>query len=284
MRRDQDSVNPRTHPDVMMLAPDGAAHPYLYARVIGIFHVMAFRAGDDLEGNDDTEPELIHVLWVRWFDLDTRAPGGLKARRLPRLKWAALDDDAFGFVAPGQVLRAAHLIPAFAHGQSDAALPGYSVARHEDEDDTDWKYHYVGMYVQLHFYYLRMLIEHFYSFVDRDMFMRYYGGAVGHQHGGAGRSQLPEDLEPITELRGEAYGHEIDDEPDIGNSAAADTQDSDSEGEGSEDEADEDVDERETELAGEDDGDNDGDLGPEDGEVPMGEDEAELTWLGFAPM
>ena len=175
-------------------------------------------------------------------------------------------------------------MPAFAHGQSDAALPGCSVARHEDKDDTDWKYHYVGMYVQLHFYYLRMLIEHFYSFVDCDMFMRYYGGAVGHQYGGTGRLQPPGDPEPITELRSEAYGHEIDDKPDIGDSTAVDTQDSDSEREGSEDEACEDADEREEELAGEDDDDDNEALGLEDGEVPMGEDEEELTWLGFAPM
>ncbi|EJF55297.1 hypothetical protein DICSQDRAFT_74723, partial [Dichomitus squalens LYAD-421 SS1] len=149
MRRDQDSINPRTHPDIMMLAPEGAAHPYLYARVIGIFHVEAYLTGDSPDGADDTDPEVVHVLWVRWFDLDPRTPGGFKARRLPRLKWAALDDDAFGFISPDQVLRAANLMPAFAHGQSDSALPGYSVARREDEEDLDWIYHYVGMLVLL---------------------------------------------------------------------------------------------------------------------------------------
>lgn len=81
MHHDQDSVNLRTHPDIMMLASDGATHPYLYARVIGMFHVMVYRVGDDLKGKDDTEPGLIHVLWVQWFDLDTRAPGGFKACR-----------------------------------------------------------------------------------------------------------------------------------------------------------------------------------------------------------
>ena len=145
MRRDQDSINPRTHPNIMMLAPGDAKHPYLYARVIGIFHVQSYRAGNDLEGKDDTEPEPVHVLWVRWFDIDPLAPGGFRACRLPRLKWASLDDEAFGFISPAQVLRAAHLMPAFAHGQSDRALPGYSVACRENEDDIDWNYHYVGM-------------------------------------------------------------------------------------------------------------------------------------------
>ena len=47
MRRDQDSISLRTHPDIMILAPaepgDGASskHPYRYARVYGIFHVEA---------------------------------------------------------------------------------------------------------------------------------------------------------------------------------------------------------------------------------------------------
>ena len=45
MRQDQDSINPCTHPDIMMLSsedeglPDGTApHPYLYVWVIGIYH------------------------------------------------------------------------------------------------------------------------------------------------------------------------------------------------------------------------------------------------------
>ncbi|KAM5537746.1 hypothetical protein V8D89_008514, partial [Ganoderma adspersum] len=274
MRRDQDSVNPRTHPDIMMLVPDDATHPYLYARVIGMFHVMAYRTGDDLEGNDDTEPELIHVLWVRWFDLDPRAPGGFKARRLPRLRWASLDDDAFGFLSPAQVLRAVHLMPAFAHGQSDRALPGFSVARRDDEDDTDWDYHYVGI------------------FVDRDMLMRYRGGAVGHQHGKAGQPQPPPmGPEPIPEAAYDVDDDEGDDPPGIGGLAATvggfgrENDDSESGDDGSQEGGSKDRDDSEAEVqsSGEDDED-DGALGPEDGEVAMGEDEAELAELGFAPM
>ncbi|TBU36276.1 hypothetical protein BD309DRAFT_1073507, partial [Dichomitus squalens] len=259
MRRAQDSINPRTHPDIMMLAPEGSPHPYLYARVISIFHIEAFRAGDDLDGAGDTDMQTIQVLWVRWFDLDSSAPGGFKARRLPRLQWAALDDNAFGFVSPDQVLRAAHLMPAFAHGQSDSALPGYSIARQEDEDDLDWNRHYVGI------------------FADRDMFMRYYGGAVGHQRGDPGaRHAPPVAPEPINPLTGDLY----DDEPEEdGSHADADGVNSDGEdgeltgssGNNSEEDA-------ETEE------DDDDDLGPEDGEVELGEDERELAQAGFAPL
>ncbi|TBU21549.1 hypothetical protein BD311DRAFT_678089 [Dichomitus squalens] len=283
MRRDQDSINPRTHPDVMMLAPEGSPHPYLYARVIGIFHVDAYRAGESLDGSDDTDTEAIQVLWVRWFDLDPRAPGGFKARRLPRLKWAALDDDAFGFLSPNQVLRAAYLMPAFAHGQSDEALPGYSVARREEEEDVDWKFHYVGI------------------FADRDMFMRYYGGAVGHQLHHPGQPHpAPVAPEPITPLAGDAYADEGDEEHEDDASDIRDPLDDpqeqpqeahgEYEGQAGEysDDSEEDEEDGEYDDDGEytesEDSEDDTALGPEDGEIPMGHDDAELDRVGFAAM
>ncbi|KAI0363587.1 hypothetical protein BV20DRAFT_1031111 [Pilatotrama ljubarskyi] len=158
MRRQQDSINPSSHNDVMLLAPAGSSHPHLYARVLGIFHVNAYLAG---QGNE--EPTLLHILWVRWFNIDETAPWGLDACALPRLEFAPLDDDPFGFISPDQVLRSIHLIPAFAHGRSDVALPGYSLARSDNEEDEDWNFYYVGI------------------FSDRDIFMRFLGGGIGHQ-------------------------------------------------------------------------------------------------------
>lgn len=143
MRRDQDSLNPSSHSDIMVLAPPGSSHPYLYGHVLAIFHVNAYLAG---RGND--EPVCIHMLWIRWYNLDTTVPWGLDTCELPRLEFAPLDDNPFGFISPDQVLRAAHIIPAFHHRRTDAALPGYSVARSEDvdgADDEDWRYYYVGM-------------------------------------------------------------------------------------------------------------------------------------------
>lgn len=153
MRRDQDSINPRTHPDIMMYSPDSNGHPFLYARVLGIFHVNVYRAGEDMSGADDTEPQREHVVWVRWFDLDTTAaPGGFATCRLHRLQWAQCDDDAFGFVDPKDVLRAAHLIPAFAHGTQAAwSAPvavdanDESVSEDEGDDRDEWRCHYVNL-------------------------------------------------------------------------------------------------------------------------------------------
>ena len=51
MRRSQDSINPRNHADVMVLAPDedlepgDSPHPYWYARVCDIFHADVKHVG-----------------------------------------------------------------------------------------------------------------------------------------------------------------------------------------------------------------------------------------------
>lgn len=148
MRRGQDSVNPRTHADVMMYASDTSSpHQYLYTRIIGIFHVNVYRTGADICGADDTEPIKLSVLWVRWFDLDARAPGGFKRCRLHRLKWAATDDEPYGFIDPEDVLRASHLIPAFAFGTIDEPARDDKDENSDSDEDPDWKYHYVNMSV-----------------------------------------------------------------------------------------------------------------------------------------
>ncbi|KAI0037318.1 hypothetical protein FA95DRAFT_1684912 [Auriscalpium vulgare] len=75
--------------------------------------------------------------------------GVLITRRLHRVHFLPNEDSqAFGFLDPDDVIRGAHLIPAFAHGLV------------EDE----WKAYYVNF------------------FVDRDMFMRYQGLGVGHSY------------------------------------------------------------------------------------------------------
>ncbi|KAI0369443.1 hypothetical protein BV20DRAFT_946216 [Pilatotrama ljubarskyi] len=162
MRREQDSINPRSHADILMLAPAGEAHPYLYARVISIFHVNALLLHPNAEA-EEPEPELVHVLWVRWYELDTSIPAGLSARRPYRLRFAGLDDEPFSFIAPSQVLRSVHIMPAPHYGRTNAALPFPSITRGESCEDDDYTFYYVGMWS------------------DRDLFMRFLGGGIGHQ-------------------------------------------------------------------------------------------------------
>ncbi|KAH7918173.1 hypothetical protein BV22DRAFT_1025018, partial [Leucogyrophana mollusca] len=165
LRREQDSINPRTRADIMVLAhedeTDDNGHPYWYARVIKILHVMARHTGD--ASASESEDHQMDVLFVRWFGRDTRTRTGFASKRLPRIGFLQGDtSEAFGFLDPDQVIRGAHVIPAFAYGQTDEVLSP-SLARQESEFDKDWWYYYVNI------------------FVDRDMFMRYRGGGIGHK-------------------------------------------------------------------------------------------------------
>lgn len=155
MRRDQDSINPRNHADIMVLAHEDEdeedSHPYWYARVIGVFHANIRYVGP---GSTSREPQRIDFLWIRWFGRDMTAPGGFATRRYHRIGFLdAAQPGAFGFLDPAVVIRAVHLIPAFAYGRTSELLEGKSVARRytteaEDADDcatTDWLYYYVNM-------------------------------------------------------------------------------------------------------------------------------------------
>jgi hypothetical protein len=147
LRRSQDSCNPRTaHCDVMVHARDDTTsphyHPYWYARIIGIFHVHVVHQQPN---GTLTPPQKIHFLWVRWFGKDLTYRSGPHARHLDRIGFVTDSDDTepFGFLDPANVIRAVHLIPAFAHGRTDGLL-GPSIARRDSTSSLDWKFFYVN--------------------------------------------------------------------------------------------------------------------------------------------
>ncbi|KAI0747131.1 hypothetical protein C8Q80DRAFT_1220294 [Daedaleopsis nitida] len=195
LRRSQDIINPRTHGDIMLISevpPDSdgnsSAHGFEYARVIKIFHINVRLA----DSKQMSTFERIDVLFVRWFRVDHSVTGGFKAKRLYRLEFTPADAEdtmAFGFVDPSDVIRASHIIPAFAHGHTGDLL-GPSLARNVagqseqilgDTEHMDFRYHYVNV------------------FADRDMFMRYYGGGIGHQASAQSRAlETAMDDEDIT--------------------------------------------------------------------------------------
>jgi len=111
VRRAQDTINPRTdHRDVMLLSPLESSHPFLYARVLGIFHANIIYTG---QGVKDYLPRRMEFLWVRWFDL-VDVPAGWEHTTLDRLRFVPItQDDAYGFVDPTNVIRGCHLILAF---------------------------------------------------------------------------------------------------------------------------------------------------------------------------
>ncbi len=137
--------------NIMMLAretdgdgpgPETPLHPFEYAQIIGIFHVdVVHRAPGEYMPTTTS----IELLWVRRYRFDTTYSAGFQKKLLYRLEFLPSSDyDAFGFVHPDEVIRGAHLIPAFDHAGTDQFLKGTSLARNEDELD-DYRYFYVNM-------------------------------------------------------------------------------------------------------------------------------------------
>ncbi|KAJ3771938.1 hypothetical protein FB446DRAFT_789170 [Lentinula raphanica] len=164
VRRDQDVINPRTDHCMVMVRSadydDPKKHPFWYARVLGIFHADVLR----LDNGQVQEIEHMEFLWVRWMGAEPHYRWGRKVARLPKIGFVAESDPyAFGFLDPGLVIRACHLIPDFVTGRTSELLQTrqLTAARPVGEVD-DWGSFYVNI------------------FVDRDMFMRHAGGGVGH--------------------------------------------------------------------------------------------------------
>lgn len=147
VRRSQDSLNPRTHADFMVLAHEdsengAAVHPYWYGHIVAIFHADVCHVGPTSKGR---EIHRMEILWVRWYGRDLAYRSGWAAKRLHRLGFVDSDDSgAFGFLDPKLIIRGVHLIPAFHHGQTQDLLPR-SIARQASELDMDWLYYYVNM-------------------------------------------------------------------------------------------------------------------------------------------
>ena len=147
MRRGHDTINPRTHPFVMVASPETepGSHPFWYAAVIGVFHANVQHVGKD---SRDYRPRRMEFLWVRWLGVVPDYSFGRHQARLPKIGFIPDSDEyAFGFLDPAVVLRGCHLMPAFEDGRTTGLLTTVSSiteARPSGEQD-DWTNYYVGM-------------------------------------------------------------------------------------------------------------------------------------------
>lgn len=144
VRRAQDVINPgSSHRDIMLLAKTSDAgtssdHPFLYARVLGIYHVNVIYTG---EGMLDYDARRIDFLWVRWFNYN-----GSRSIKWDDLKLDSVFfppmamEGAFGFVDPRDVLRGCHIIPAFASRKLH--IDGIGLSRIA-KDAQDWIRYYI---------------------------------------------------------------------------------------------------------------------------------------------
>jgi hypothetical protein len=145
VRRDQDSLNPRTQSDIMVLSQedDAEAHPYWYARILGVFHARVLHTGPRATNRS---VQHIEFLWVRWFGTEPNYTAGFRMARLPMIGFIPdSDPQAFGFLDPSLVIRACHLLPVFKNGRTSALLrTTNTIGRPLDEVD-DWTNFYVNM-------------------------------------------------------------------------------------------------------------------------------------------
>jgi hypothetical protein len=145
VRRSQDVVNPGTsHRDIMLLAkPDdlqaNSNHPFLYARVLGIFHANVIYVG---EGMLDYVPRRLEFLWVRWFQYLGSQSVSWTDHRLDCVRFPpTASDGAFRFVDPSDVVRRSYITPRFASGAVHCDGIGLSPCA---KDAKDWKSYYVN--------------------------------------------------------------------------------------------------------------------------------------------
>lgn len=79
--------------------------------------------------------------------MDTTYWARFEHKHLYQIQFTPCSDmDTFGFVNPDEIIRAAHIIPAFCHEATEDLLPGNSVA-HDNNEVDDWRYLYVNIYV-----------------------------------------------------------------------------------------------------------------------------------------
>jgi hypothetical protein len=144
MQQDRDRIYQRHYPDIMVLSDD-EEHPYLYGRVLGLFHINVRNDGpNSLLPRGETA--MLQMAWVRWFRLDTsQGPSGFHSLRYPTVSfYQSSEQDAFGFVHPEEIIRAVHLIPRFRSGQTAEYLDVPSQGRPEAEA-SDWRQLNVNM-------------------------------------------------------------------------------------------------------------------------------------------
>lgn len=113
--------------------------PFLYARVLGVFHVIVTDKSQDIQ---HAAPTRVEFLWVRWFKMVSNSNG------LPEVSYLPLTDRAaLGFISPNDVVRACHVIPRFSQGRN-IVLDGRGKPKRAisfvEHAGGDWNFYYVN--------------------------------------------------------------------------------------------------------------------------------------------
>ncbi|KAJ3521207.1 hypothetical protein NMY22_g12407 [Coprinellus aureogranulatus] len=170
VRRDEDVIHLDTPQcNVMLLDADydsrcqfdiSRSHPYLYAKIVGIFHAdVQYHGVEQGRMRSDAFQRLDFVL-AHWYSI----LGPRDEFALDRLALVPLHcDTAVTFIDPADIIRATHVIPQFSLGKQEQGV-GKSLLVGAGAQDL-WNAYLVN------------------RFADRDLFMRYqYGMSIGHTY------------------------------------------------------------------------------------------------------
>ena len=137
LQRGSDKINMKGRPYVIALSHSDPSHPYVYARVLGIHRVKVLHP-------TMAAPTKMDILWVRWLQIDRTHHAGWKAKRLYRVQFVPnLEDGAFGFLDPDDIVRGAHIIPCFEKGLI-VDPPVASVSKWDYAPNVNWQYYYIN--------------------------------------------------------------------------------------------------------------------------------------------
>ncbi|KAG9089568.1 hypothetical protein FRC06_001484 [Ceratobasidium sp. 370] len=123
--RQQDTLNSKTPSCFVMLPTEleaqAEAHPFLYAKVLGVYHTNITYSS--------RPPKRMDFVHVQWLYYDYERP------------------DAFDFVDPGNIMRVTHLIPDFNTNTTKSYLSQNASIAYDDKDFGDWMGYFVNRFV-----------------------------------------------------------------------------------------------------------------------------------------
>ncbi|KAF8955382.1 hypothetical protein BDZ97DRAFT_1907687 [Flammula alnicola] len=236
IHRDYDTINPRTHPFIIVSSPEvesnPSAHPFWYGQVLGVFHTDVQHTGSK---SCNLAWKLMDFLWVRWL--------GVVPAKLPKLGFVVETDEyVFGFLDPSLIIRGCHLMPAFIDGRTSNLLGTRAATEVRTKGQVDdWANYYVGI------------------FVDRDMYLQFLGMGIGHRVNTAARSHGSDNMDCHDP---DAPADTEMDEPDVEGEDDEEVGEEDGEGEDNDDgDSSEDSDDNDREEGSDDESDDEVDLG-----------------------
>ena len=150
--RMKESVNPRTHADVMVLSHkdrvDGcSAFPYWHTRIIGIYH---FVVQEKTDGGVGLGPPLqMDVLFVHWYGFDSPdGQSGWHAQQMHKVRFLPDTNSigpAFGFLDPNAIIQMVHLILDFISDHTRELLTGQSIAIPDPRPEEEYSVYYIAI-------------------------------------------------------------------------------------------------------------------------------------------